>query len=62
MPAELVVNGVPANDPTIWLTGGVQTWARDLSTVQLKAEANTISLQPPAVPLIDHLNVMDAGY
>ena len=51
-------NGESAGDLVIWPTGGTLTWAWDRTIVTLPSGQNTIRLNPPLGPNIDHLNVI----
>ena len=57
-PARVTINGEPAGDLVIWPTGGTSTWAWDRKVATLRAGANTIRLNPPLGPNVDHLNVI----
>ncbi|HTO04239.1 MAG TPA: carbohydrate-binding family 6 protein, partial [Opitutus sp.] len=57
-PATLTINGEPAGDLVIWPTGGTSTWAWDRKIVMLPAGENSIRLNPPLGPNVDHLNVI----
>jgi hypothetical protein len=56
--APLTINGQPAGNLVIWRTGGVKTWACDRKVVSLRGGKNTIRLNPPLGPNVDHLNVL----
>ena len=56
--AALTINGESAGDLVIWPTGGTSTWAWDRTIVTLPSGQNTIRLNPPLGPNIDHLNVI----
>lgn len=57
-PAALTINGESAGDLVIWPTGGASSWAWDRKIVTLPAGENTIRLNLPLGPNVDHLNVI----
>ncbi|ACB77806.1 carbohydrate-binding protein [Opitutus terrae] len=57
-PAALILNGAPAGAVVLWPTGSLESWAWDRVIVNLHAGPNTIRLNPPLGPNIDHLNIL----
>jgi hypothetical protein len=57
-PAALTINGESAGDLVIWPSGGTSSWVWDRKIATLRAGPNTIRLNPPLGPNVDHLNVI----